>query len=543
MRKSLIVLAAFTIAVGSGLLPASADEPTTGFGITEGGIHDYSASHITRFHAISNGWGSDSTCYDFTGDCSLDTVQSLGDSLWIHVPMPYCTDPTQDYCIESVMIYPSGTTPTEATFIKDAFPIENSVPANPDIGIPHGGQPVIVSAPGAPDAIGGDTYMVQSAIHYSYEKSDGAYGKVRISEMKLSVFPVSENGDGFYSVHDFTQGTRVGLTVRAPKEVGGWFKGRLGDAQVQIKPFDNNDYLLSIDAQSVRVPQASIQMTQAQLDAQKVNYPLIYGGIQFNSSGGVGFEGDGMYTMLDSMRSVANDTSSSVQTDWYAASAGGNIGNCASMDQGLAGLVATNATVYSGSAPSYDSTTGIGYKIASMHLLPDGLTTAMGNYDLVIRDDLARCVFGFKPEDTLSTSITVSEGGTTSQATTAVTDENGYLHVSVKDFHFSTPTIYVKLTTGNGSVKPPVVTPSKTPLLSIVGKTKVGSKLRVSVLQAPAGTKISYQWLRDGKKIAKATAKTYKAVAGDTRHSLSVRVKLVMGEVIKLLTMKAGKVG
>jgi len=57
------------------------------------------------------------------------------------------------------------------------------------------------------------------------------------------------------------------------------------------------------------------------------------------------------------------------------------------------------------------------------------------------------------------------------------------------------------------------------------GTAKVGKKLTATKGKwaAPISS-YSYQWLRDGKKIAKATKATYKAKAKDRGHKLKVKV-------------------
>jgi DNA/RNA endonuclease G (NUC1) len=65
---------------------------------------------------------------------------------------------------------------------------------------------------------------------------------------------------------------------------------------------------------------------------------------------------------------------------------------------------------------------------------------------------------------------------------------------------------------------------SKAPVPKISGKVKAGVTVKVSVGSWSPAPKFSYQWLRDGKAIAKATASSYKVSAADRRHALSVRV-------------------
>jgi hypothetical protein len=60
--------------------------------------------------------------------------------------------------------------------------------------------------------------------------------------------------------------------------------------------------------------------------------------------------------------------------------------------------------------------------------------------------------------------------------------------------------------------------------LKISGTTRVGKKLAASHGSFGSGTKMTYQWLRDGKNVSKATGKSYVPTASDRGKKLSVRV-------------------
>lgn len=59
----------------------------------------------------------------------------------------------------------------------------------------------------------------------------------------------------------------------------------------------------------------------------------------------------------------------------------------------------------------------------------------------------------------------------------------------------------------------------------VKGTFRVGRKLKATSFSfRPTATTISYRWLRDGKKIKKATKSTYRLKRADRRHKISVRV-------------------
>lgn len=80
-----------------------------------------------------------------------------------------------------------------------------------------------------------------------------------------------------------------------------------------------------------------------------------------------------------------------------------------------------------------------------------------------------------------------------------------------------------------GAVGLPAEAASKlkaTPTPTISGTAKAGKKLTVKPgTWKPSGVKLTYQWLRDGKKIANATKKTYTLTNADAGAKITVKVK------------------
>lgn len=61
--------------------------------------------------------------------------------------------------------------------------------------------------------------------------------------------------------------------------------------------------------------------------------------------------------------------------------------------------------------------------------------------------------------------------------------------------------------------------------VKVKGTARVGSTLSATTAGWPAGTKLTYQWLRAGRAIAGATRSSYVPVAADRTKALSVRVR------------------
>jgi hypothetical protein len=107
------------------------------------------------------------------------------------------------------------------------------------------------------------------------------------------------------------------------------------------------------------------------------------------------------------------------------------------------GIVSTNAMGFNGNSPSYKNGT-LNYQVAGMHYMPDGNALVEGTYDLLIRSDAARCLYGFSNAP-IQASISVTGENNQKIATTSMTEGDGWIKLSAYGFNFSSPTISVKL--------------------------------------------------------------------------------------------------
>jgi hypothetical protein len=136
---------------------------------------------------------------------------------------------------------------------------------------------------------------------------------------------------------------------------------------------------------------------------------------------------------------------------------------CFKSGTGFIGVVTTNSTTYSEGPPTFEDDR-LTYKVASLHYLPDG-SIFYGSYDLILRSDVARCLYGFSKAP-ISASISVlSEDGAAQVATTVVNESENWIYLSAKGFTFSSPSIAVKLVQEEVVVAPtPTPSPTPTPL-------------------------------------------------------------------------------
>lgn len=121
------------------------------------------------------------------------------------------------------------------------------------------------------------------------------------------------------------------------------------------------------------------------------------------------------------------------------------IKRCTPSSGSLTGLVLTNSMAYSSGPPAFDAQTGsLVYTLASPHLEANG-EVARGTYDLSIRSEVARCIYGFSSAPIKAEISIAGEDGEKRVATTIVNEKDGWLYLTARGFTYSAPVITVKL--------------------------------------------------------------------------------------------------
>jgi hypothetical protein len=101
-----------------------------------------------------------------------------------------------------------------------------------------------------------------------------------------------------------------------------------------------------------------------------------------------------------------------------------------------------------------------------------------------MKSDLARCIYSFSNAPIKAEISIVNEDGTSQIATTTVKENGGWLYMSAKGFHYSSPTLQVKLsqeksnktedaakTSDNKAVVKPATASAKKSITCVKGKT------------------------------------------------------------------------
>ncbi|MEY4990915.1 MAG: hypothetical protein RIS08_1141 [Actinomycetota bacterium] len=118
---------------------------------------------------------------------------------------------------------------------------------------------------------------------------------------------------------------------------------------------------------------------------------------------------------------------------------------CVSKFNGTLGVVTTNATAYSEGPPELRNGS-LRYSVAGLHHGTDGKSLNLGTYDLLMRSDFARCVYGFSSAPLQASVSVLTVAGESVVATTQVSERDGWLKLAAYGFTFSEKEVRVTLT-------------------------------------------------------------------------------------------------
>lgn len=399
-----------------------------------------------------------------------------------HVILPTC-GAVLESCIEKLWIYKSGSSPTEAKFLRTT----QSIPfkGEPSLGIPSGGG-VSLFQSDIFHSGGNGLYAVAPKMQIYVEGNS-----VNVNRLDVDVAAVNElsapqaggndienpcdprggwaktkitcpSGGGSFEGNDrcfyierglcgtpqrIPEDLVIGVQLKLTNKVAGWFSGRLKSPSIQVTKIDPMYNTVQVQAQPVEVPRfyAETDTTKGDPDINTLLRP------------GDSFGKDALFTdfgstnnyapkVISLLREKVKDTSAGTSSLWNFYTTGvaaNNRSECLADRTRVLGVVTTNAMAYLGTAPEF--TNGfLQYKVAGLHFMPDGKTPVQGTYDLVMRSEIARCLYGFSSAP-ISATIEVTGGESLQVATTTVKEKDGWLKLSAYGFGFSDKTIKAKV--------------------------------------------------------------------------------------------------
>jgi hypothetical protein len=197
----------------------------------------------------------------------------------------------------------------------------------------------------------------------------------------------------------------------------------------------------------------------------------------------------------------------------------------------VTGIVVTNATQYKAGAPELNAgTQALEYQVAAPHRMSSG-AVFRGVYELIMRSDVARCIYKFTEAPIQATVEVIEENGATSTAVTSVSEANGWLKLTASGFTHSAPTIRATLkqaspeaaapsdTSSNTSATPAVKVAPKSPAVK-TSRMKVKASLATKTVASRAGLKVA-----KGSRVTVSVARASRKVCAVRRSQLRATKK------------------
>ena len=248
---------------------------------------------------------------------------------------------------------------------------------------------------------------------------------------------------------EFDDGVSAELTIHVPDSLTGWMHGRLIDPEISVNPIGNRINELTLKAKPADVPSAFAEIPYSQTtDEMKQLYKFNSHAMSGSSvRDNVTVAGEMGFRYMSAFQELLKDKAQLKSTSWKFGSLDGvkNLSQnyCLESKTKILGLVTTNAMLYENTLPTFDKGF-LNYKVGGLHFNPDG-TPFKGTYDLIMRSETARCLYGFSNAPVSAEISVVSADGEKQVATTRLTESKDWIHLSAYNFGFSSPTIQMKL--------------------------------------------------------------------------------------------------
>lgn len=272
--------------------------------------------------------------------------------------------------------------------------------------------------------------------------------------------------------HAFPVGMRAQVTLKLSTTPSGWLHGRMVDPTASITTSAGVTTMV-IDAAPTTVPAVGGAAQWASLPSNiqqwftancstscgtRVPGSLSLPEAQRNAVSTPESYKETSFNQLELWSEFLQDKASALPSYWSVRTLSNEEMNrapqCITSATGVTGIVSTNATLYSEGPPTFDSATKtLNYKVAAPHYEKDGATEFMGRYDLLLRPDIASCLYGIDDLAVTSDVEVVSEEGQEKTATTSMTRSESWFKFSAANYTHSAPTIKVNLTKLRPTVK------------------------------------------------------------------------------------------
>jgi hypothetical protein len=374
---------------------------------------------------------------------------------WIlRVAPPCAIAMAWEECVESLSIVGEDGVERQSTFMGLA-PGKSQFAGDPERGLPTGSALGLWSDPLNP---GGNTgYAVELSGQMGGRSGPFTLGTFSAQVTHYRVGPwgsrpscIWQSSEGCAYRIAFDEGVRLNLDFLMNGARSGWLSGRVQDPRVSVEQARDGLDRISVSALPVDLPMVATSIPVSSAGQEIKDYwreTTTCPGPRPCEDGVMGGESDGPHsnTLLRLFSTALGDTATKVIPTWSIASLNGSVqgGACLNSSDSLVGLVTTNATVYESGPPQFVESS-LRYSVAALHRVPGG-DVLRGSYNLVMRSDVARCLYGFSQAPVKVEIQVLSEDGTEQVSATSVSESDGWLSLAATGFTFSNPTISVTL--------------------------------------------------------------------------------------------------
>lgn len=454
---------------------------------------------------------------------SFYAIDASGNRVDAASPVNYPTSSKWDYLGNDALNLPTGGTPTVWTipginhgggnnnYMVQAFTVSGlSKPANSKITTEQFNlERLVVNV--SPVTLITGRYFENIAVDSTESPEKTPRGVIHNSIDEWRYCAMVGNGT-CQKRQAFPEDVKFGVKIRLQKKISGWLHGRIYNPDATIVTSTSNSQTVEVVALPIRVPIVGEWYRWDDLTPAIQKYILdgkVIGGQGFfttkNLANGnfqemLGTSGEMSFDALSLWLPQMKDRASANPTTWTFYNLGewelAEASKCISGANDLVGMVTTNATVYAAGTPRFNAENqSLDYKVMAPHLTSKG-EVFKGTYDLRIRSEVARCIYGFSSAPIQASISVLSEDGTMQRATQTVNEDKGWLSLSANGFTYSSPTIQVMLTQSEPAPLPApdvstqaLAQPAVKKMTITCAKGKVRKKIAAAKPACPKGYK------------------------------------------------------
>ena len=515
-RKSITLLALITLLCGLVMPSVALDIPDEQLMTPRPPVENtggYSGAYFddqrTLFRAFTylEAWGGRNFATSGATTCLSSQVEPCksSENLFFETPLSPCSVTRTRDCVLSFSGKIGDNALVSATLVDtltSSFPNFSldlqkryNTPFTGDIqrGIPDSGKVSLWTISGMKHQ-GGDLFLLIPKLNAEFQNVAGT----NPANLDVGLYPVSKiSNQGIqldtcffvtatdcYKRWRFPEDSSFEVSIKTGAKIVGWFHGRLSSPEINSEKTSDGQTQISISGKVMTVPTLAVWAKNTELPSrlnQLIEEEFVNRGNQF--AGVAYYIGDpkdrSTQAVIDERNPSFNDNFFERYMLWVQVAKDKAYANVSTWsfrtmqdyreyakcigDSGVAGMVTTNSNAYIAGPPKLVDG-DLAYRVASPHYDARG-EIQIGTYDLAIRSDIARCIYGFTKAPIQATLSVIYSDGVAKNATTLVSEKNNWLRLSAKGFTYSSPTIKVKLSQEETSPTPtpaPVTSPTTT---------------------------------------------------------------------------------